>query len=135
MSPPHILVVDDNDDNLELMRFLLGAAGYPVVLAGGGTEAIALAVRRPPDLVLMDIQMPDVDGYQAAAWIRAQPKLGGVVLVAVTAFAMVGDRDHVLAGGFDGYIAKPISPRTFVEDVERYLSPMGRIRLARTAGS
>jgi CheY-like chemotaxis protein len=132
---PRIVVADDNDDNLELMRFLLGAAGYPAVLARGGSEAIALARQEPPDLILMDIQMPDVDGYQAAAWIRAQAGLGSVVIVAVTAFAMVGDRDQVLAGGFDGYIAKPISPRTFVEEVEQFLAPKRRLRLTRTARS
>jgi CheY-like chemotaxis protein len=135
VTPPRILVADDNDDNLELMRFLLGAAGYPAVLAGGGTEAIALALQQSPDLILMDIQMPGVDGYHAAARIRAQPALRGVVIVAVTAFAMVGDRDQVLAGGFDGYIAKPISPRTFVEEVEQFLSPGRGTRLTRRAAS
>jgi two-component system cell cycle response regulator DivK len=116
-----ILVVDDNRDNLELMRFLLSVSGYDVALAQGGAEAIRLAAEQPIDLVLMDIQMPGIGGYEAAAAIRALPSGDEVSIVAVTAFAMVGDRDQVLGRGFDGYITKPIAPTTFIAQVEDYL--------------
>jgi CheY-like chemotaxis protein len=125
LTAPRILVADDNDDNLELMRYLLTAAGYASVLAGGGVEAIRRAVEARPELILLDVQMPVVDGYLAALAIRREPSFPGAKIVAVTASAMVGDRDQILAAGFDGYIPKPIAPRTFITQIERFL-PAGR---------
>jgi CheY-like chemotaxis protein len=129
LTPTRILVVDDNEDNLELMRFLLSRGGYEPILAHGGAEAIELAARARPDLILMDIQMPGIDGYAATAAIRAREGAPPVTIVAVTAFAMVGDRDQVLAAGLDGYIAKPIAPMQFIAHVEEFLPP--RLRASR----
>jgi CheY-like chemotaxis protein len=128
-----VLVVDDNEDNLELMRFLLSRGGYEPILARGGAEAIALAGRARPDLILMDIHMPGIDGYAAAAAIRAQEAGPPVTIIAVTAFAMMGDRDQVLASGLDGYIAKPIAPMQFIAHVEEFLAP--GLRAARDAAA
>jgi CheY-like chemotaxis protein len=118
-----ILVVEDNRDNMELMRYLLTAYGYTPMLARGGADAIRSARQRPPDLILMDLQMPEMDGHEASAAIRSEPGLGQCAIVAVTAFAMVGDRERILAAGFDGYISKPIAPESFVAEVERFLAP------------
>jgi CheY-like chemotaxis protein len=118
-----ILVVEDNRDNMELMDYLLRAFGYSPTLAHGGAEAVRLARQRPPDLILMDLQMPDMDGHEVSAEIRREPGLDGCTIVAVTAFAMVGDRERILAAGFDGYISKPIAPESFVAQVECFLAP------------
>ena len=118
-----ILVVEDNRDNMELMRYLLTAYGYTPMLARGGADAVSSARQRPPDLILMDLQMPEMDGHEASAAIRSEPGLRGCTIVAVTAFAMVGDRERILAAGFDGYISKPIAPESFVAQVEQFLAP------------
>ncbi|MEA2418288.1 MAG: hypothetical protein QOE60_494 [Thermoleophilaceae bacterium] len=118
-----ILVVEDNRDNMELMEYLLTAFGYTPILARGGADAIRHARQQPPDLILMDLQMPDMDGHEVSAKIRAEPGLQGCAIVAVTAFAMVGDRERILAAGFDGYISKPIAPESFVTEVEGFLAP------------
>jgi CheY-like chemotaxis protein len=126
MTAPRVLVADDNPDNLELMRILLTASGYAPALASDGAEAIESAADDPPELILMDLQMPNVDGYAAAAAIRQQSGGRCAPIVAVTALAMVGDRDDVLAAGFDGYIAKPIVPATFLAQVEEFIAPERR---------
>ena len=118
-----ILVVEDNRDNMELMEYLLRAFGYTPMLARGGADAIRRAQQQPPDLILMDLQMPEMDGHEASAEIRKVPGLEGCTIVAVTAFAMVGDRERILAAGFDGYISKPIAPESFVGQVESFLAP------------
>jgi CheY-like chemotaxis protein len=118
-----ILVVEDNRDNMELMDYLLTAFGYSPMLALGGAEAVRRARERPPDLILMDLVMPEMDGHEASAEIRRQPGLEGCSIVAVTAIAMVGDRERILAAGFDGYISKPIAPESFVAQVEGFLAP------------
>jgi len=119
--PARILVVEDNPANQHLMQYLLKAFGYAVLTANDGAEAVAIAERERPDIVLMDLQLPVLDGYQAMAKIRTLPAAGGVPIIAVTAFAMVGDRDRILARGFDGYIAKPIVPESFVASVEAFI--------------
>ena len=114
-----ILVVEDNADNMQLMHYLLKAFGYEPLLATSGAEGIRLARERRPDLVLMDVQMPEMDGYQATEAIKCE--LDACPVIAVTAFAMVGDRRRIMARGFDGYISKPIAPDTFVTEVEAFL--------------
>ena len=115
-----ILVVEDNPNNLELMAFLLEAFGHEALLAHDGEEGLEVARRTPVDLVLLDLQMPKMDGYELVRRLRAEAGWTAP-LVAVTALAMVGDREKILAAGFDGYLTKPITPETFVNDVERFL--------------
>lgn len=122
-----ILLVEDNPTNLALMSYLLGAFGHQTVSAANGEIGVALAEAERPELVLMDLQMPRMDGFAAARLIRLNPAMDQVRIIAVTASAMVGDRDKILAAGFDGYIAKPITPETFVTQVESFL---GRPRKA-----
>ncbi len=118
-----ILVVEDNAANIELTQFLLNASGYIPLLALSGAEGVRLATEERPDLILMDIQMPGMDGYEATAAIKRDPALQACPIVAVTAFAMVGDKDRILSHGFSGYISKPIEAETFVAQVEAYLPP------------
>ncbi len=116
-----VLIVEDNLDNLKLMSYLLRAFGYQVLTAGDGVEALEVARREALDLIVCDIHLPRLDGYGVARQLKGQPSMARVPLVAVTALAMVGDRDKVLAAGFDGYISKPIVPRSFVGQVEAFL--------------
>jgi CheY-like chemotaxis protein len=116
-----ILVIEDNPTNLELITYLLNAFGHTTIAARDGEEGVEAALRSNPDLILCDIAMPKLDGYAVAQRLRAASTLNGVPLIAVTASAMVGDRDKVVASGFDGYISKPITPETFVAEVEAYL--------------
>jgi CheY-like chemotaxis protein len=116
-----ILVIEDNPTNLELMVYLLQSFGHTSLTAGGGEEGIKMALAERPDLIICDIQMPDIDGYEVAQRLKCHPVLRTVPLIAVTALAMVGDRDKVLTTGFDGYIAKPIDPETFVRQAEAFL--------------
>jgi CheY-like chemotaxis protein len=116
-----ILVVDDNHDNMELMQYLLKAFGYEPLSAATGAEAVRVARDKRPHLILMDIQMPEMDGYEAAEAIKRETNLKECPLVAVTAFAMVGDETRILSSGFAGYISKPITPETFVAQVEAFL--------------
>jgi CheY-like chemotaxis protein len=119
--PARILIVEDNPTNLKLMSYLLEAFRHVPLLALDGEQALEVARRQAPDLILCDVHLPGVDGYEVARQLKAHPDLGKIPLVAVTALAMVGDRDKVLAAGFDGYVAKPIVPRTFVQQVEAFL--------------
>jgi CheY-like chemotaxis protein len=117
-----VLLVEDNPANLALMQYLLQASGYTTLTAADGREGVVVALRESPDVILMDLQMPIVDGYEAARQVKEVPALRGVPIIAVTAFAMVGDRDKILARGFDGYIAKPITPERFVSEVEGFIA-------------
>lgn len=116
-----ILVVEDNPYSLELMSYLLEARGYEVRGARTGVHALAAADGVGVDLVLLDLQLPDIDGYQVLRTLRAQSRLAGVKIVAVTAVAMVGDRERILAAGFDHYVAKPINPWTFADEIHQWL--------------
>ena len=116
-----ILVIEDNATNMELMTYLLTAFGHIAIEARDGEEGVATALRTVPDLILCDLALPKLDGFGVARRIKTEPTLRGVPLIAVTASAMVGDRDKVIAIGFDGYITKPITPETFVAEVESYL--------------
>src|SRR5580658_1303541 len=112
-----ILIIEDNPTNLELMRFLLHASGSSLFTAADGPEGIETARRTIPDLIVCDLQMPGLDGYEVARRLKSDPVLRQVPLVAVTAYAMVGDRDGALAAGFDGYLTKPIMPRLFASQL------------------
>jgi two-component system, cell cycle response regulator len=116
-----ILIVEDNPANLELMRYLLQAFGHVVFAATDGEQGEASARHQTPDLVLCDLQLPGIDGFEVARRLKGNPELSSIPLLAVTAFAMVGDREKILAVGFDGYIPKPIDPETFVGQVEQFL--------------
>jgi two-component system cell cycle response regulator len=118
-----VLVVEDQAENLELMVYLLQAFGHQTLTAGNGAEGVAAVSQDHPDLVIMDLQMPVMDGYEAAKLLKADPAVAAIPLVAVTAYAMVGDRERIMACGFDGYMTKPIDPQTFVRELERYLAP------------
>ena len=116
-----ILVIEDNEQNLYLTTFILEKHGYEVIQAREGGEGIRLAGECMPHLILLDIQLPEMDGYEVAHALRKNPTLDGVPIVAVTSYAMVGDRERVLAAGCTGYIEKPINPDTFVAQVEAHL--------------
>jgi two-component system cell cycle response regulator DivK len=118
-----ILLVEDNEQNRYLATFLLEKSGYSVIYARTGKEALRLAQKEKPDLVLMDIQIPEMDGYEAAKQLRTLPGLESVPVVAVTSYAMLGDRDKAMKLGFVGYIEKPISTETFVADIGQFISP------------
>lgn len=121
-----ILIVEDNAINRELMDYLLRAFGFETMKAADGAVGLEIARRERPDLILCDIQMPVLDGPAFARAAKDDPALRGIPLVAVTAFAMVGDRDRVLAHGFDGYIAKPLEPMAFIQAVNEALPPAMR---------
>src|SRR6266704_794964 len=124
--PSRILIIEDNPANLELMTYLLKAFGHVPLTAQDGEEGLAAARREKPDLIVCDIQLPGLDGHAVARAIKAEAALGAIPLVAVTAFAMVGDRDKVLASGFDVYIPKPIAPEKFVGQIESFLPVIQR---------
>lgn len=117
-----VLVIEDNFPNLELMVYLLGAFGHIALSARDGEEGVRMAGLTVPDLILCDLSLPKLDGYGVVARLRADPNLTAIPVIAVTASAMVGDRDKVMAAGFDGYIMKPISPETFVDEIAGYVS-------------
>src|SRR5580693_10613317 len=116
-----VLVVEDQDENLDLMVYLLTAFGHQTLVARDGAEGLAVAAQARPDLVVMDLQMPVMDGYEAATRLKADPGLARIPIVAVTAYAMVGDQERILQRGFDGYLTKPIDPEVFVTELERHL--------------
>lgn len=123
-----ILVIEDSPENLELMCYLLQAFGHVVLRASDGEQGVEVARREAPDLLICDIHLPKMDGYAVVRQIKGNPVLCSIPLIAVTALAMVGDRDKVLAAGFDGYLAKPIVPKRFVEQIESFLDASLRAR-------
>ena len=116
-----ILVVEDNETNLYLIRFMLEKSGYEVIEAREGAVGVELAVKEKPDLVLMDVQLPDIDGLEATKRIRASETGGKIPIIALTSYAMVGDREKAIAAGCTGYIEKPINPETFIVEIEKFL--------------
>ena len=116
-----ILVIEDNEQNLYLVKFILEKSGYEVWEARDGQEGVATAERVKPDLILLDIQLPVMDGYAVARTLRTMPDLDKVPIVAVTSYAMAGDREKTIAAGCTGYIEKPINPDTFLQQVEQQL--------------
>lgn len=123
-----ILVIEDNAANLELVRYLLTFSGYTVLQATDGEQGLALARQEQPDLIVCDLQMPIIDGYQVLAQLRQHAETANTPIVAVTAFSMPNDRQKVLTAGFNGYLPKPIEPETFVAQIEEFLPPPLRLR-------
>ena len=117
-----ILVVEDNERNLKLLRDVLEYAGYDVRVARTAEDGITLAVSEPPDLVLMDLQLPGIDGMEALRRLRESSRTADIPVVAVTAQAMKQDRERALDAGFNGYVEKPITVRAFPDQVRRFLS-------------
>lgn len=120
-----ILVIEDNAANRDLIAYLLRAFGYDVRCEENGAAGLQRALSERYDLVLSDILMPDMDGYEFARHFKAKASLAGIPLVAVTALAMTGDRDRILRAGFDGYLSKPIDPQTFAGQIASFLSNRG----------
>lgn len=118
-----ILLVEDNEQNRYLATFLLERHGYSVVSAADGRSAVELAAKLIPMGILLDIQLPGMDGYAVAHALRDKPQLDAVPIVAVTSYAMPGDRERALAAGCNGYIEKPIDPQNFVSQIQSILSP------------
>lgn len=127
MKPADILIIEDNQFNHELIDYLLRTAGYQTRSAWDGEEGIAMILQHKPDLILCDLQMPVLNGYEVVARLKADTALSAIPIVAVTASSMLGDSDKVLAAGFDGYIPKPIEPRIFVSQIETYLPADARL--------
>jgi len=116
-----ILVVEDTEDNRQIIRDLLTSAGYELIEATSGEEGIAKAASERPDLILMDIQLPVLDGYEATRRIKAQPELKAIPIIAVTSYALSGDDQKAFAAGCDGYVTKPFSPRALLAKVREHL--------------
>jgi len=123
-----ILIIEDNKANLELAEYLLKASGYATLAARDGEEGVRTARKELPDLIICDLQMPVMDGYEVVRNLKKDPQLRSIPVVAVTALSMPGDRGNVLAAGFDGYLSKPIEPETFVRTVEGFVPPGLRAR-------
>ena len=117
-----VLIVEDNDLNMKLFNDLLVAHGYGTLQTKDGVEALALARQHRPDLILMDIQLPEVSGLEVTKWLKEDDELRSIPIIAVTAFAMKGDEQKIRDGGCEAYIAKPISVASFMSTVERFLS-------------
>lgn len=118
----HILIIEDNEQNLYLATFILEKHGHTVTAARDGAQGIRLAEEIRPALILLDIQLPVMDGYTVASELRRNPVLARTPIVAVTSYAMAGDRERILAAGCNGYIEKPINPDTFLVEVLSHLS-------------
>lgn len=117
-----VLVIEDNEQNLYLMRFLLEKNGFTVLEATDGIKGVEMAKEIKPELILLDIQLPIMDGYEVARELRKNDDLDATTIVAVTSYAMVGDRERVLEAGADGYIEKPIDPDKFISQIKKYMS-------------
>ncbi len=120
MAGERVLVVEDNEKNMKLFRDVLQAAGYRTLEATTGAQAVEVTTGEAPDLVLMDIQLPDLDGVEALGRLRADERTAGIPVLALTAQAMEGDRERFLAAGFDGYLSKPVDIAELVSTVRRY---------------
>jgi two-component system, cell cycle response regulator DivK len=126
MTPGQILVVEDNEKSMKLFRDVLQATGYRTLEATTGRQALELAIEHAPDLVLMDIRLPDIDGIEALRRLRADGRTASIPVLAVTAQAMHGDRERFIAAGFDGYISKPVNVVELVGTVRQHCDGCGR---------
>jgi two-component system cell cycle response regulator DivK len=116
-----LLIIEDNEQNFYMMRFLLEKNGFEVIGAETGREGIEKALHYRPDAILLDIQLPEMDGYAVAEKLKRHESLQGIPIIAVTSYAMVGDREKILSAGATGYIEKPINPDTFVNEIKSHL--------------
>jgi two-component system, cell cycle response regulator DivK len=121
-APKRVLIVEDNELNMKLFNDLLEAHGYYTLQTKDGVEALRMARAHRPDLILMDIQLPEVSGLEVTKWLKEDDELRSIPIIAVTAFAMKGDEQKIRDGGCEAYIAKPISVASFMSTVERFLS-------------
>ena len=117
------LVIEDNEQNMHLLTVILEKNGYEVIKATDGRRGIELAESFKPSIILLDIQLPVMDGYAVATELRRNPAIPDVPIIAVTSYAMVGDRERILASGCTGHIEKPIDPASFIAEIEQYLPP------------
>ncbi|HZS47913.1 MAG TPA: response regulator [Blastocatellia bacterium] len=121
-----ILLIEDNMQNRYLTTFLLEQCGHEVIAAETGPQGLQMAEKLIPDLILLDIQLPGMDGHAVARALKANSQLKSIPIIAVTSYAMVGDREKCFAAGAEGYIEKPINPESFVAEIERFLSPSAK---------
>ena len=126
---PKILLVEDNEMNRDMLSRRLQRKGHEVLIAVDGIQGVELAQSHNPDLILMDMSLPVLDGWEATQQLKAAPETSGIPIIALTAHAMAGDREKILGAGCDGYIAKPVDPQSLPSDVGRYLQ-QGRLRTA-----
>lgn len=119
--PKKVMIVEDNELNMKLFRDLIEASGYETVRTRNGLEALDLARQHRPDLILMDIQLPEVSGLEVTKWLKEDDDLHSIPVIAVTAFAMKGDEERIRQGGCEAYISKPISVPRFIETIKSYL--------------
>ncbi len=122
-----LLVIEDNEQNLYLMRFLLENKGFRVVGALDGRQGVEKAGELMPDAILLDIQLPEMDGYAVAGELKKNEELKKIPVIAVTSYAMAGDREKIMAAGADGYIEKPINPDTFVSEIIQIMSRLQKV--------
>jgi len=120
-SLKRILIVEDNEHNMYLINFILEKNGYETIKAFNGEDGIGLAMKEKPDLIIMDIQLPDINGLEVTRKIRESKVDGTTPIIAITSYAMSGDRDKALEAGCTGYIEKPINPDTIMAEIEKYL--------------
>src|SRR6195952_542888 len=120
--PKQVMIVEDNELNMKLFRDLIEASGYTTIQTRNGMEALELARKHRPDLILMDIQLPEVSGLEVTKWLKEDPQLQAIPVVAVTAFAMKGDEEPIDEGGGEAYLSKPISVGKFIETIRRFLA-------------
>ena len=116
-----LLIIEDNEQNYYMMKFLLEKKGFEVIGAENGKLGVKMALSERPDAILLDIQLPEMDGYAVAAELKRHAELDDIPIVAVTSYAMVGDRENIIAAGATGYIEKPINPDTFVDEISRFV--------------
>lgn len=117
-----ILVVEDQEDNRQILRDLLTSAGFEVIEAENGEQALAMAAAERPELILMDIQLPVLDGYEATRRLKTDPVLRAIPIIVITSYALSGDEERARAAGCDDYVAKPYSPREVLDKVQKILS-------------
>ena len=119
-----VLVIEDNRDNFKILEYALIRAGYQVLGTESGLEGVSLAISERPDFILMDINLPDIDGIEATRRIRGSKANGKIPIIAITSYAMTGDRERILAAGCNGYIEKPIDPLTIVDQIREVIGKM-----------
>lgn len=123
-DPKLVLIVEDNDLNMKLFRDLLEAHGYATIHTRDGKEVLDIARKRRPDLILMDIQLPEISGLEITRWLKGDEELRHIPVVAITAFAMKGDEEKMKIGGCEAYLAKPIAINTFITTIKQCLEPV-----------